>query len=428
MVANSDPQYKLPKLFEEILEPLKSEEQRQMALLTSLTFGGAMFSKAYFKTAYKTEKLNLYILFSLPAASGKGIVDILNKMMEPAADWAKGEDGSNGEQDGFKAPEVFSKSTLLMPTNITAPRMLQKLQENDWRPTVMVETELDTVVNSERSEHGRQLSVILRQAYHNEKISLSRKKDDEDIEIKEPWLAAVFAGTPNQLYGFFRGNADGKFSRFLVFAPIKRVQRQKSTPIDGQPSLERFYAEIGDKMKEIFIAYHAAGLEIIFPEDLHNKRFEFETRWDKDFKVKQDEDFISVVTRAGGKAMRIAGVLTAMRHVENNPYPEDNLKLVCTEEDMDFALNLVDQLMDDTHRVYNQLGAYAKPTLAKDKVYCWFNELPNSFETSKAVILGDKFKIRERTVKKYLSDLTQNNSLLKESHGKYRKVDSQNLA
>jgi len=62
------------------------------------------------------------------------------------------------------------------------------------------------------------LKRSLRKAFHHERISSSKKTNNEYIEVNEPRLAVALSGTPNQVTGLIATAEDGLFSRFIFYA------------------------------------------------------------------------------------------------------------------------------------------------------------------------------------------------------------------
>jgi hypothetical protein len=62
--------------------------------------------------------------------------------------------------------------------------------------------------------------------YLHERLSSSRKGNNEFTEVNAPSLSIALSGTPNQVTGLIASSEDGLFSRFLFYA-FKVEQRWK---------------------------------------------------------------------------------------------------------------------------------------------------------------------------------------------------------
>ena len=409
----------LPKFFREVLNPLQTEEQRDIALLASLAMFPAFFPKAHFKSVDKVEKLGLYVVIILPPASGKKLIDSLGGIVRPTEEQCQRR--RKGKSFKVSSPDN-RKLSFMVPGNITASRFAQKLSYNNENPLLMIESELDTLTNSSTGEHGKQLSVILRQSYESELISLSRKTDDEDIYIPNPWVSLVFAGTIDSLSGFFKGNQDGLFSRFLVYAPNKPVQRRSSVVKSDQEPLDIYYRKLGENLLPLYDDFFSTDIEVCFSQDQYQLKDDSEIRWESEFSIASNQNFASVPRRSGARAMKIASTLTIARYIETKPDSSKAVKLQCTDDDLRVAIDIVDKLLDDSHRVFVELGGLEVVSKSNTKVKEWIAKLPGEFNTRQAVLIAGQEKIPERSTKKYLKDLHEAGVLEKVSHGYYRKA------
>jgi hypothetical protein len=101
---------------------------------------------------------------------------------------------------------------------------LKILADNDGIG-LLFETEGDTLSQTLKSDYGN-YSDTLRKAYHHETISLSRRKDREYLEVKNPRLSVVLAGTPEQVRRLIPDTENGLMSRFIFnMLPYKRYIR-----------------------------------------------------------------------------------------------------------------------------------------------------------------------------------------------------------
>ena len=121
---------------------------------------------------------------------------------------------SNEEISNLQEPEKPVFKMVFIPANCSCSRMIEHLLNNNGNG-IICETEADTMSGNKKQDWG-DYSPILRAAFHHEKISYSRKTNDEYIEIKEPKIAVVLSGTPAQAQRLLASAEDGLFSRFTV--------------------------------------------------------------------------------------------------------------------------------------------------------------------------------------------------------------------
>jgi hypothetical protein len=85
--------------------------------------------------------------------------------------------------------------------------MIEHLQNNDGQG-IICETEADTMSGAKKQDWG-DYSPALQAAFHHEKITLTRKTNNEYIEFNEPRLAVALSGTPAQAPKLIASAEDG---------------------------------------------------------------------------------------------------------------------------------------------------------------------------------------------------------------------------
>jgi len=163
--------------------------------------------------------LTAYLIIILPPSSGKGmvgqVIKVMNKINDCITEEHKRKMDTYKEQyarykeakkAGNYIPEPIKpiRNQILVPGNITSAKLIQMLAEADGKQTLlMCETEMDAFGIAAKSDHGSQNSAILRQAFHYESVSKAIKQDDEVLNIKNPKLSGIFAGTSNQVGKYY---------------------------------------------------------------------------------------------------------------------------------------------------------------------------------------------------------------------------------
>ena len=97
-----------------------------------------------------------------------------------------------------------------------------------------------TLGNVIKQEWGS-YSDLLRKTFHNERVSSSKKINNEFIEVNNPHMSVALSGTPNQVSGLIASAEDGLFSRFL-FEIFKVEQKWKDvSPNNHQINLTEHF-------------------------------------------------------------------------------------------------------------------------------------------------------------------------------------------
>ena len=171
---------------------------------------------------------NLYLFVVADAGMGKGALSLCRELVDPlnqrlheqsmqmALDYKR--DLSEYQKNKGKNPDAAEPNppplkTLVVPANSSASSLMSILADNDGRGFIF-ETEGDTLSQTLKSEHGN-YSDMLRKGFHHERISMSRRKDREHLEIDNPRISVVLAGTPEQVRHLIPDAENGLLSRFI---------------------------------------------------------------------------------------------------------------------------------------------------------------------------------------------------------------------
>jgi hypothetical protein len=190
---------------------------------------------------------HLFTFIIAPPASGKGVLKnakrLADKYHQQVLDTSKDDQKKHNiemveykeqmrnRKKGEPAPDQPNKppfKIVFIPADSSHSRMIEHLQNNDGQG-IICETEADTMSGAKKQDWG-DYSPTLRSAFHHEKITLTRKTNDEYIEINEPRLAVTLSGTPAQAPKLIASAEDGLFSRFLFYAFKNEIVWQDPSP------------------------------------------------------------------------------------------------------------------------------------------------------------------------------------------------------
>ena len=174
----------LPPLLNEALSVAPVGEMQDMLLLSLLT------NCAYALPAMRmlhgrphhTYCPELLTMIVAPAASGKGIMNYGRLLLQAI-------EGQNGKQ-------------VYIPANTSASALLKMMDKYDGRGIVFA-TEMDTLTQTLRAAYG-QFGDIVRCIFEHETVSQLRRQNNEFIEIRNPRIAMLLSGTPNQVSPLLR--------------------------------------------------------------------------------------------------------------------------------------------------------------------------------------------------------------------------------
>ena len=393
----------------------------------------------------KLVSANLFFMISAPASSGKGILmwarKLTNKIVEDlTSNFQKEKDQyemrlkiyEEERKEGVESskPEKPQKQKFIVPGNISSAALISSLASNRFFGLIF-ESEADTLVNTLNNSTWGGFSDIIRKAFHNESISYSRKKDDEDIEIIKSYLSLVLSGTPEQISKLVSSIENGFFSRILFYTfPNKNLW--KNVFEEREENFEKYFEGHGIKLeiclKHFFYDKAANNSDIILFDFTSDQKTKFNA-W---FEMKQNdlsliygEDLIASVRRLGVCFFRIAMILSVMRLIENTGYDDYIYKraqnIVCSDSDYENAELIIDTLIFHTIKIYKQVKKVNRNKYGKGKKAILLENLPMEFNRAKAMEFAAYIGIKEKTAENYITQFISQGLLLRIEHNHYKK-------
>lgn len=164
------------------------------------------------------------------------------------------------EKTEQEKPEEPPFKVFYIPGNSSSVSFMNSLQANQFTG-IIFETEADTIAQTFKNDWGS-YSDILRKAFHHENTGLMRK--DRYIEIKEPRLAVVLSGTPEQVHNLMPSTENGLFSRFLYYAFEDEGEFKNSFEKRTGHNFKEYFTEKGNEIFELFNYLNSLDKPIIF--------------------------------------------------------------------------------------------------------------------------------------------------------------------
>ena len=376
---------------------------------------------------YKQQKVypNLFAFIIAPAASGKGALKFAKMLADKRHDLLirrsrEQQQQFETEMNQFKTRERSKKKTdpseeppeqppfkvVFIPANSSYAKILTHLQQNEGEG-IICETEADTMGNVLKQEWGG-YSDMLRKAFQHERISSSKKTNNEYIEVNEPRLSVAISGTPNQVTGLIASAEDGLFSRFLFYAFKVEQQWLDVSPYANSINLTDHFTQLSQE------TFDMINLLEQYPTIVELSRCQWDrlnatcSHWLYEVVTFTSDDAGSIVKRLGLILYRIAMIFTALRKVENG---DTSQCVECTDADFDSALILADLYLQHSLLMFHNLPKQGDSAVFKsgDNKRKFFEALPHDFKRAEATELGKKFNLSTRSV----------DALLKELNGRY---------
>lgn len=204
---------RLPQLMKRWVVMFDTEREKDMFITSALTAVGSYFAS---NTSMKHHKRQIYpcIFSCISASSGAG-----KSAVKFGAELLRFEDNARranykselqeyklreSDKDLEAGEEQPKHQAFLLPTNTTAPKMMEYIAEADKRAQglCIVEEEMDELVNMLRSKHG-DISPLLRKAFDFSDFKKSTKGDNQELVLSCPKIGVCMAGTLDQPVKFF---------------------------------------------------------------------------------------------------------------------------------------------------------------------------------------------------------------------------------
>lgn len=381
---------------------------------------------------------NLFSFIIAPAASGKGVLRFAKKLADQyhgdvvktsrdalqqyniELNEYKSRQRSKKKDEPVEEPPSEPRFTVVfIPANSSYARVLEHLDKNGGSG-VICETEADTMGNVWKQEWGG-YSDMLRKAFHHERISSSKKMNNEFIEVEEPRLSVSLSGTPNQVTGLITSAEDGLFSRFLFYV-FKVDQRWRDvSPYANNINLTDHFKKLSEYVNEMVRFLIASPSEIQLSRNQWDRLNATCDKWLQDVIALTGEEAGSVIKRLGLILYRIAMIFSVLRKFENGIISDT---VCCTDDDFSVAMSLSQIFLDHSLLMFHNLPRQQELTIFRygDNKRKFFDALPPGFKRSVAIEIGKTFKLSERTTDNLLKELLDVKYLMQPQYGCYSKV------
>lgn len=417
----------LPRLLRVGADAFNTMHEKTIFVFSALTACGGLLTNAH--GVYYKRKVypNLFFILSAPAASGKSSMtsaydllypihmEYLNKSIKAQEQFELLMNSKHGN-----APIIKPRfQSVLIPGNISASRLVQHLHENEPDvPCVMVESELDTLTQANKSDFGG-FSDILRKAFSNERVSLSRRGNNEFLEIKCPKLSAILSGTPKQLHKLMPSGEDGLFSRCMLYSFNPEVKWMDVSPGDDDEDINTYMTKISQDIYKFWNFFKRREVRFELCGSHWEQLNEFYSEKLDDIASVGGNAAISIVKRNAVVAFKLMMVLTALRAFESSEFEQI---YECCDRDFKSAIALADLSLNSSLKILEQLPDGEPVMSRKIKRDQFKNSLPSSFTTNDALELGKMINAGTRTIFRWLDDWVKAGFLSRELYGIYKRV------
>ncbi len=437
----------LPPILSEAVNQYETDEEKSIALLSSLTTLAAGLHDIKIPYRKKTYNCNLFQVIAGPPASNKGIAlhsrVILDKVqyrlkrqyqierakhLKAINDKKEKENLNSLEEQESVEINIESESSsnnnydhlevsltepnpkhIILPSDISSASLVDLIEKNDGFGLIF-DSEAQTILNTFKQDWGANLASMLLKTFENEPLELARKSMKTMISIPEPRFSVLLTGNPEHLFGLVKSITNGLYSRFCIYQTqengwidMKQNENDKNY-LKGYEKLSILVDEINDSLA------NGVGLEFEPSTDQIEAYNQFFGTIDGILTSQIDSNFSSVVKRMGVVSFRIAAILGAIRNKSHS-----TTRLTCIDEDFAIAISICSTLLK--HSVYT----FQTTTDTDSPIIEFYNNLPYSFNRKQALVVAESLGIKSRRMDTYLKELTGSKKISKVTHGAYEK-------
>lgn len=415
--------HQLPQILKQGALAFTDERERDVFLTGALGILSGCLPNV--KGVYAQQEVfpNLFTFAIAPAASGKGALkfakqladeyhtQVLNASKDADTQYQQQEAAFKQLQRNLKKGETMQEEppvkppfkVVYIPANTSYAKILSHLEQNEGTG-IICETEADTLGNVFKQEWGS-YSDMLRKSFHHERLSSSRKTNNEFTEVNNPCLSIALSGTPNQVTGLIASAEDGLFSRFLFYAfKVEQLWKDVS-PYGSQVNLTDHFKSLSLQVYEMVKFLKLGDTYVTLSKEQWETLNNSCANWLQDITTFTSEDAASIVKRLGLILYRMAMLFTALRKFENAEAADH---VQCTTTDFNTALQLAQIFLQHSILMFNNLPKQQNATIFQtgDNKRKFFEALPKEFTRAEAVTLGQQYKLSTRSVDDLLHNAT----------------------
>ena len=421
----------LPGFMNDVVARSQNAVDADMLILSSLTAISACLPNIEGKYARRRVYPNLFLMLAAPPSAGKGRIMLARRIVDPVHQFmrqiylTKIHQLEEENKDKKQKPDlsVVPQTMLFIPANSSATAIYQTLNDCDGSGLIF-ESEADTLASALSTDYGN-FSDGLRKAFHHEAISYNRRKDREYVEIPNPRLSLLLAGTPQQLINLIPNTENGLFSRFLIYSP--QMENRWIDVFDGGEVVddEQYFNSLGNRFFYLYNMLRSATHKAQFSlstqqQQLFNSTFE---QWQNELSDFFGEQITPSVRRLGLITFRIAMIFTSLR-LEFSSQTLESKTLQCNDQDFENAIFIVESLLDHLASVFSLMPGTDKPNTQSTLlpiINVLLQQLPTQFTRTQIMPIVETLGIPSSTAYRYLNALIEHNKIKRLKYNYYEK-------
>lgn len=418
----------LPPLLKECIKAFPDQRQKDLFILSALAAIGTTVAKCH---GYHTEEIHptLYTFIVAPPASGKSAMNYVERIVKKVHQYKKQESESaiiqfkQKEKEDLLTVEELSAQPKshyhLIPGNSSGAKIIQHLHDNGGYGLI-IETEADTLSKSMGNGDWGNFSDVLRDGYHHESVRMSRRNENEYIEVESPAFSVCLSGTPNQVKSLIGSTENGLFSRFQFYgfesAPVWQDKSPGANPVNIKPHFEK----ISERVLDLHLTWNHEDVCVSWTKEqwkLYNTTFKAMYHEVIETHGLEAHDLIC---RLGNACLRMSMTLTIIKAFDEG---EKRRSLVCDQSQLELAIRICKVQKEHTLLMFSNMPKRQSMNVtAKNRFEEALETLPIEFKRSEAIKAAKSVGIKIRTMGNYLKR-ELGTSLTQPMTGYYRKVE-----
>lgn len=429
----------LPPILKQGAEAFKVAREKDTFLTGALAVLSGCIPNVTGEYGGRTVYPNLFSFILAPAASGKGALQSSKELADKyQSEVLKNSLDQKKEYDikiaAYKKAQSFKKKdddtqeeipeeppfkVVFIPANASNASLIQHLQKNEGKG-IICETEADTMGQAFKNDWGS-YSDLLRKAFHNERISITRKTNNEYFEINNPQLSVALSGTPQQVFNIISSAEDGLFSRFIFYIFKTDSKWIDPSPFGDRVNLTDHFEKLALMVYEMVLFLDSSKTTIHLTREQWDKFNPTFSTYLEQISTFVSDDAQSIVKRLGIILYRFCMIFTAIRKFQAQEQATD---IICLDEDFEVALQLIEVYLEHSIIMFNNLPKQEEqgPFKSGENKKFFFDALPKRFTRKEAIELAKNFNMAERTVGNLLKNCL-GSLLIQPEYGFYEKLD-----
>lgn len=215
-------------------------------------------------------------------------------------------------------------------------------------------------------------------------------------------------------------------SSFLVYCGKKEASWQTQRPDAASRALNQRLEKLRTLLRNMNTQLLSRG-EPLIAELTDNQWQMIDDTFAEKMEIIEELALPPELKKANYKAaiytLKLTSIFSVIRRFNEDQEVLADLEfLIPDDNDVIAALWIADTCLKHTIRAFEQLPIEAQPDAKGDRYHKFYNVLPPAFETSEAVELAGKMNIADRTAKRYLNTLIEEQKLTRIRKGQYEKV------